>query len=349
MTSSLGNPTRPKLLFDARWISAHGIGRVSNEILERLRKDFDIQEIRWKLKPSQPFDFIVVGLLFWWHKPAMFVTMGYNGSPLIGPRQVFVIHDLILIDKREPHYRLKRFYFGLVLRRAARQAHAVLTVSEATREKLVQLWPELRGKIRVNTNGASEAFMLPQDQNVSRNGIVIFSNTRWHKNLTGMLDGLAIFFDQAVGPALDQQRVYMVGQRSAEVVMWIKKRGLSERIEWVGRIDDAQLANLFQRSRALMFCSFEEGFGLPIIEALACGCRVVASNIAVLREVGGPSCVYVDPENPHTIAAGLRSVLAGDRRANAYVGPISGKIFSWSESYQQLRALIYEVVSARRG
>ena len=138
-----------RLLFDSRWISAHGIGRVASEMLVRLKRDFDVVEVQAGSKPSHPLDWLRTAAELRKTDAAMFVSMGYNGSPLLGARQIFVIHDLIHLDRRGPGALTRRLYYQTVIRTAARHATNVLTVSQASARRISAEWPECAGRLRV--------------------------------------------------------------------------------------------------------------------------------------------------------------------------------------------------------
>jgi glycosyltransferase involved in cell wall biosynthesis len=105
-------------------------------------------------------------------------------------------------------------------------------------------------------------------------------------------------------------------------------------IEFVGYPDDNQLVELYRNAALLSFPSFYEGFGLPPLEAMACGCPVVVSNVASLPEVCGDAAYYVDPYNVESIAEGMYKVLTDEALRQGLIekGFARARFFSWEKS-----------------
>lgn len=329
-----------RILFDSRWIAPHGIGRVAREYRDRLARDFDLVELIDGPKPSSPMDWWYLGQAFRRSGADLLFVPGYNGTPLAGRRQLFIIHDLIHFGKAEPDGYRKRLYYNSITRLAAARAK-VLTVSQASADELGRRWPETRGHVGVVPNGISEQFAVrcgvPDGQ---RAGLVLFGNARWHKNLPAMLEAVALW--QAQSPERSQARVTIIGPDEPARSLAAKAgvRNVS-----IGRgLSDENLAALLARSSALLFCSHAEGFGLPILEAMACGCPVVASDLPVMREVGQYGCVFVDPKSTADIARGIdRAIgLTSDEQARAAL--VANH--SWDASYAMVAAHIRALAEA---
>jgi alpha-1,3-rhamnosyl/mannosyltransferase len=102
------------------------------------------------------------------------------------------------------------------------------------------------------------------------------------------------------------------GYGSERVHEFIRREGLQSRVEWLGYAPKATLATLFQSASALLFPSLEEGFGFPMLEAMANGLPVVTSRTSALPEVGGDAALYADPHDPGNIAGMVRSAVEDD-------------------------------------
>lgn len=330
----VGKMTR--ILFDSRWIAPHGIGRVAAEYRARLSADFTVIDYEDTAKPSSPKDFIALARAFRRSGADLLFTPGYNGTPLVGRGQLFIVHDLIHFGEQEPGGFKKRLYYNTITRAAARRG-LMLTVSEASADEIVARWPEQRGRIRVVPNGLSPVFHA-REAPVARRGLTLFANARWQKNLPAMLAAIAAW--QARGGS--DEPVTLIGppQPASELAAAAGVRHLV----FAGRIDDAGLAALLRRSRALLFCSLLEGFGLPLLEALACGCPVVASDIPVFREVGTDGCALVDPADIASIAAGI------DRAIAITIPPELSRAVAerhdWSNSYRLVAAAIRDTLAS---
>lgn len=324
-----------RIMFDSRWIAPHGIGRVAREYRDRLARDFELVELAEGPKPSHPLDWLYLGLAFRRSRADFLVSPGYNGTPLAGERQLFIVHDLIHFRPEEPGGRAKRLYYNLITRQAARRG-ALVTVSHASADEIGRIWPEAAGRIPVVPNGIAQAFLdQSSSADVPRGGLVLFGNARWHKNLERSLDAVARW-QQRTGRGSTSVTIVGPGDQAVDIA---RRLGVTE-LRLAGKIDDEALAGLLARSEALLFCSLAEGFGLPLCEAVACGCPVVASDLSVMREVGGPGCTFVDPLDVDDIARGIEAAvgqrIGGDTRRSV------AAMHDWDRSYDMLARLIRE-------
>ena len=114
-----------------------------------------------------------------------------------------------------------------------------------------------------------------------------------------------------------------------------------EGVESRGRVSPDELVDLYRRASALVFPSRYEGFGQPVLEALACGCPVACSDLPPLREVAGDAAVYLEPDDPESIAAGVREAIA---RGGAS-GPQRAARFTWDETARRHDAVYRELAT----
>jgi len=121
-----------------------------------------------------------------------------------------------------------------------------------------------------------------------------------------------------------------------------------EKIELLENISEEELIKLYKNALLLAFPSFYEGFGLPPLEAMACGCPVVVSNIASLPEVCGDAAYYVDPYNIESIAEGMYKVLTNEslRQSLIQKGLKQTKLFSWEKSSREHIKIFEEVLNS---
>lgn len=323
-----------RILFDSRWIAPHGIGRVAREYRDRLVQDFDLVELVDGPKPSSPLDWWFLGRAFKRSGADLLFVPGYNGTPLAGRRQLFIIHDLIHFGPAEPDGFRKRLYYNSITRMAATRAK-VLTVSQASADELGRRWPETRGLVGVVPNGISEPFAVHCGKpSRYKAGLLLFGNGRWHKNLPAMLEAVALW--QAQGLKATDMPVTILGPEEPARAL-AAKAGVRNLVFEKG-LSDEELADLLARSAALLFCSHAEGFGLPILEAIACGCPVVASDIPVMREVGRTGCVFVDPESPADMARGIDRAIGLTSDDDARAALVAS--LNWDASYAMVAAHI---------
>ncbi len=242
-----------------------------------------------------------------------------NTGPLAVGRQLAVVHDAAVWDRPEGFSRSFRSVYQLLLPRLAKRAARVATVSEFSRRRLAPRLGLREEDILVLGNAAGPAFSPgPADPVASegREGPVLLcvGSMDPRKNLGRLLRAwLAL---GAAGRLPEGARLQLVGganPRNFAEVETIQGAG----IEWLGRVDDDELVRRYRRADGFVFPSLYEGFGLPPLEAMACGCPVLLSNAASLPEVGGEAAVYFDPESETEIADAIERFLRLDASARA--------------------------------
>jgi glycosyltransferase involved in cell wall biosynthesis len=237
---------------------------------------------------------------------------------------VVTIHDLSF--ERDPGVmgRVDRRVFRTVVPRAARRAARVFAVSERTRRDLVELYAIPDGKIVVTPNGVDPAF-TPGGAN---GGYLLFVGAiQERKNPLA-----AAAAARAVGLPL----VVAGPEKEPALARELERRGADLR----GYVDKAQLADLYRGAACLVLPSRFEGFGLPVLEAMACGTPVVATKDPAMREVGGDAAVYADPED---FPEAIRAVLA-ERDERSRAGLERARLFSWDETARRTVVAYKEVL-----
>jgi glycosyltransferase involved in cell wall biosynthesis len=225
-------------------------------------------------------------------------------------RSVVTLHDLHF--ERDPSAMglADRLTFKTVVPRAARRADHVLAVSERTKRDAVELYGLAPEKVTVTPHGVDPAFS-PGDG--SHDGYLLFVGAVQPRK-----DPLtALAAADAVGLPL----VVAGPEKDAALAQQLRERGADVR----GFVDVPTLAELYRRATALVLPSRYEGFGVPVVEAMASGAPVVLSDDPALREVAGEAGLYGDP------AEAVRRVLA-DRERYRHAGLERAKLFTWARS-----------------
>jgi len=213
----------------------------------------------------------------------------------------------------------------------------VATKNDAVR--LLQANPE---KITVVPLGLSEAFQkLPSTKALHRARtivgnddlpFVLFVGTiEPRKNLEGLLHGFKL------SGLNDNHRLVVVGAKgwmTSNIFKLVRRLDLDETVVFSGFVSDEELSALYRSAALFCYPSFDEGFGLPVLEAMACGCPVVTSGIPAIREVGGEVPIYIDPKNIQSIASALREVAENklSRENMALRGIERAKSFTWDRA-----------------
>ena len=263
-------------------------------------------------------------------------------APLVDRcRSIITVHDLIPLrfgDRFSPLTNYHRYYVPRVLKRALH----ILCDSTATAEDLTNLMGVPVEKIT--------PVLLAYDADRFRNlempqGNYFFYIGRHHpyKNLERLIDAFAQIDDRDVelwiaGPP-DRRYTPQLEAQAREL-------GVGNRVKFLGYVDEEKLPVLLNQAIALVMPSLWEGFGLPVLEAMACGTPVVTSNLASLPEVAGDAALLVDPYKTTEIAAAMETVLKDDRaRSQLHHASLArASEFSWSKSGQATLEVIQRFV-----
>lgn len=289
-----------KVLYDARWIGEHGIGRFANEVSER---NNGFIKIKNSLKPTSPMDVFFITLYLAFNK-GIYFSPGYNCPFLFLNRSIITIHDLNHIDIDHNSSFLKKVYYELVMKRACRKSLKVLTVSDFSKKRICE-WAGIdSSKVLVVGNGVSEEFidLKSQGNGLHNEYILVVSNRKKHKNESRIL---ASFQKAAIPPSV---KLVFTGEPTEEITKEINLKGLQDRVVFKGRVDNNDLALLYKNSLFLLFPSLYEGFGLPVIEAMSCGTAVITSNTTSLPEIAGNAAILVNPESIDEISAAIQNL-----------------------------------------
>jgi len=266
--------------------------------------------------------------------------------PLLPPwskiKKIIFLHDIINV-KSPRFFKPITFVHGSVAKwLALRSFDHILCNSVATKNDAVRLLQANPEKITVVHLGLAEAFQkLPSTEAVHRARtivgnddlpFVLFVGTiEPRKNLEGLLHGFKL------SGLNDNHRLVVVGAKgwmTSNIFKLIRKFDLAEAVVFSGFVSDEELSALYRSAALFCYPSFDEGFGLPVLEAMACGCPVVTSGIPAIREVGGEVPIYIDPKSIQSIASALREVAENklSRENMALRGMERARSFTWDRA-----------------
>jgi glycosyltransferase involved in cell wall biosynthesis len=239
---------------------------------------------------------------------------------------VVTIHDLSFERHPTLMSRRDRFVFRTMVPRSVRRAAGVLAVSEQTKRDIVEHYRIPDEKIVVTPNGVDPLFS-PGRTPADGTPYALFVGT-----LQPRKDPLAALEALALVPV--NLRLVMVGPDKGlggEARRTAARLGLNGRVTFTGHVEKEQLAELYRGAACLVFPSRYEGFGLPVVEAMASGTPVVAAASGSVPEVAGGAAVLVEPGNPAALAGGIERALA-DRERLVHAGLERAALYSWSET-----------------
>lgn len=225
---------------------------------------------------------------------------------------IVTVHDLRMLTKWWDRTWLKREVLLRLVKRAISKSKLIVTPSNFSRGEIVKHFPEAEGKVLVLYNFIEDKFTeqcLQKAEPIVREKYILFvGNRKKHKNLKNLVIAYSKIKDYincklVIAGARDKNKRKDELDRLAEdlnIKQYIK--------EFVFPSDDV-IMNLYQHAELFVFPSFYEGFGYPPLEAMACGCPVLASNIPVLKEILGEEIACLDPYSPDDMALKIREVL----------------------------------------
>jgi glycosyltransferase involved in cell wall biosynthesis len=243
-------------------------------------------------------------------RPDIFLAP-YNTAPLWLPRGtqlILVLHDLILMHPFKAgtaRKRVENFYKRQLIRPAVARSSHVLTVSEFSRKAILQQFPRARVSVIPCTIpeswfvGAIAATLQPRD-----NYLLLVTATPQHKNTARALRAYARYVHKAGMRAADL-RIVGLSYAGGPFRQIVEALGLQGRVRFEPFVSAADLQQLYRQATAVLVPSLIEGFGIPVLEGMASGTPVLASQASSLSEVGGEAAQYFDPLDEESIAASI--------------------------------------------
>jgi len=269
-------------------------------------------------------------------------------------RCVVTVHDFSFLDHPEWHPAERVRYFGANFFRNLERADLVLTDSAFVREEALGHLPVPPERVRVVSAGCDHSRFRPQPEEAvarvrAKYGIggpyfLYVGTIEPRKNLMA----LARAFERlAAGRRAAPQLVLCghQGWRNADILREFERLAQREILRFLGHVPTGDLAPLYAGAVALAYPSMYEGFGLPVVEAMACGCPVLCSARASLPEVGGDAPLYVDPDDGESILGGLRR-MEDDADARGICrerGLVQARRFRWENTASEVLAAFREV------
>ncbi|MFL5854129.1 MAG: glycosyltransferase family 4 protein [Solirubrobacteraceae bacterium] len=264
-------------------------------------------------------------------------------APGWGPfRRVTTIHDLHYRTVPEAHFGVRSLGMRALVPLAARRSHRVIAISQATRDDIVALLHVPPGRIDVIHQGLGRRRRTdarpPRGLDAGDRPLLLTAAAkRPHKNLGALLDALALL-------PTEQRPVLVLPGYATPYEATLKERaaalGVASEVRFLGWVDDAEMEWLYAAATAFVFPSLAEGFGLPVLEAMARGLPVACSNRPPLTEVAADAALTFDPGSPRAIADAVVRLL-GDRSLRERLrarGTARAAAFNWSVTAERTLA-----------
>jgi glycosyltransferase involved in cell wall biosynthesis len=272
--------------------------------------------------------------------------------PLKHPASVVTVHDVGYLHHPESHSPATRRLLDLTTRWSTRVAQRIVAISETTRRDLIANYRVPAQRIQVIFHGVDDTMRPATSDSIAElrqrlvlpDAYVLFVGTvQPRKNLGRLARAMSI----VAGAGLPHSLV-IAGKRgwmAAQVEAEIAASGMADRIRFLGYVPSSDLPTLYSGADAFCFPSLYEGFGLPVLEAMACRTPIVASNRSAIPEVAGDAALLVDPADPAAIGAALCRLLTdrGLRGGLIEQGEFRARQFNWEHTAAQTITLLRNV------
>ncbi|TDA70433.1 MAG: glycosyltransferase family 1 protein [Clostridia bacterium] len=280
-------------------------------------------------------------------------------APWYRKPSIITVHDIAFYLSPGLVSPAARFFKTAVLRAGLRRSKGIICVSQSTKNDLCKFFGVPENKIRVIYHGADHIRPDPtlRDHDakatLARLGIrppcVLFVGTiEPRKNLVRLVRAFGAALQN---PSCSKYRLVIAGSKGwmyEDVFDTVKKLGLEERVVFTGYLQEANLGSVYRGASAVLYPSLYEGFGFPVLEAMAYGVPVLTSNVSALPEVAGDAAILVDPSDVGSIAQGIVRILTdGHLRATLIARCYKQvKKFTWETTCRETLVFYNEVLGA---
>ena len=262
-----------------------------------------------------------------------------NTAPVFYDNKISTIHDITFLRYPESYSLKFRLFYKLLIPSIIRSSKKIITVSEFSKKDLCSMYNLDPKDISVVYNAVSEIFVSKESKESKESYALAVSSPNKHKNFSRMIDA---FLQSNASLNLKIIGTLSNSFNNSEI-----EKYKNPRIHFLGRVSDDELVTLYQNANFFIFPSLYEGFGIPPLEAQACGCSVISSNAASLPEVLNNSALFFNPTDTNDIRHAIERI-SSDRalQKNLVIqGNKNLERFSWNKSAIHLNDIIENVIT----
>ena len=310
------------------------------------------------LPPPTPLVRVPVYLTYeLFRRPVDVLHVQYTAPPFCRVPVVVTIHDLAFERMPETFTRRGSFQLKLTVRRTAKKAARIATVSEYSRQDLLDIYKLPPEKVVVTYNGVESSFTpqpsVPNEAEavrkrfgVSRDFLLAVGSLQPRKNLVRLIRAYARLRSERED---FRPQLVIVGRKlwlASEIFDEVKRQRWADDVILTGYVADEDLPALYRAARAFVYPSLFEGFGLPPLEAMASGTPVVTSDVSSIPEITGDAALLIDPNDERALANALIEIVNNDRlRAELREkGIAQAKKFTWRDAAEKTLRLYRRLI-----
>jgi glycosyltransferase involved in cell wall biosynthesis len=357
---------RIHVIIDARMIdeNLHGIARYTYELIKNSVKTGrvyfsllvnDIKLAEKMFESVTDIDFIVMKSKFLslteqlelpkivnrYCGKAIFHSPSFVSSPFIKNEMIMTIHDLNHVRLPQFYSPFHKYYYKYIVRYSAKKCNIIFTVSEFSKQEILS-WIDLKDEnVIVTYNGIGDRFKVIDDlkqmnkvkikYNLPEKFLLYVGNLKPHKNVETLIKSMRhVKLD-------DEIKLVVGGNANDSLMSIIKEYNLENRVRFIGFIDEEDLVELYNMASLFVFPSLYEGFGLPPLEAMSCGCPSIVANTSSLPEVIGDGGIVFEAINDVELAEKIDYLFNDNKKCSEYIdyGINRAKAFTWGKLVEE--------------
>lgn len=283
------------------------------------------------------------------HADHFLSALSYLTPQFVNKPVTLVVYDLIAFNKLAKPQKRAQLIEKATLKRAVAKADRIVAISESTAKDLAERYPEAKGKTDLAYPGVDALFMDRPESELRglrerfklRDFILSTGTIEPRKNLERLVKAYS-FLPENLRERYPLLLVGKLGWDHQSVFDTIAETRMGSFVRHMGYVSDQDLAGLYSAATVFAYPSLYEGFGLPVVEAMAAGTPVVTSNVSSMPEAAGDAAILVNPLQPKELATALREVLESPAKQDELTkaGILQAKQFSWAETAKQVRQSI---------
>ena len=348
------------LTIDSRMSSSSGIGTYIQNILFAIPfkkkliindKKEDTENVQFCRVPFSSIYTISEQLLlpFYIRNTDIFWSPHYNIPllPLRSKKRVVTIHDVFHLAYRKDLSLLQRIYSKVMINAAVRLSNIVFTVSNFSKNEIIKYTGCESQKIYVVYNGVSPDYNSGYDfKQINQDYILYVGNIKPHKNLKNAIKAFQLIIEK-----FPTYKFYIVGKKDGFITEGLTEinsiiEELGEKLFFTGWVKEEELKNYYANAKLFIFPSLYEGFGIPPLEAMACGCPTLVSNAACIPEICGNASIYFNPKDSLEIADKITILLLDEKLRKEVIGKGFDrvKLFNWQQSIEKTTTVLEKLM-----